>query len=102
MQTLDVQRAAGLSSLLAIGCRSGDTVVGLSAIRRCEHLAYVFVDSRLAQRTLREMAAWEQRGACVFLVDEYVRLTEAFGRQDARVVGVHTGSLADGIAGRLA
>ena len=48
------------------------------------------------------MAAWEQCGACVFLVDEYVRLTEAFGRQDARVVGVHAGSLADGIAGRLA
>ncbi|MEC8646242.1 MAG: hypothetical protein VXY00_04625 [Candidatus Latescibacterota bacterium] len=102
MQTLDAHRAAALSSLLAIGCRSGDTVVGLSKLRRCERLAYVFVDSSLAERTLREMAAWEERGARVFLVDEHVHLTEAFGRQDARVVGVHAGSLADGIAGRLA
>ncbi len=102
MQTLDALQGASLSSLLAIGCRSGDTIVGLSAVRRSEQLADVFADCALAERTLRELADWERRGARVFVVEEFTALTQAFGREDARVVGVGPGSLADGIAKRLA
>ena len=101
MRPLDAQQSAALSSLLAIGCRSGDTVVGLSSVRRCARLAYVFADSQLAERTLRELAEWEGRGARVYVLDDFASLTRTFGRSDARVVGVIKGSLADGIAGRL-
>ncbi len=101
MHSLDAQQGAALSSLLAVGCRSGDTVVGLSSVRRSARLAYVFADSQLAERTLRELAEWEETGTRVFVLDDFASLTQTFGRSDARVVGVAIGSLANGIAGRL-
>lgn len=101
MHPLDARQGAALSSLLAVGCRSGDTVVGLSSVRRSARLAYVFADGQLAERTLRELAEWEGKGARVFVLDEFAALTKSFGRSDARVVGVVAGSLANGIAARL-
>jgi hypothetical protein len=101
MERLGEQAVAGLASLVAIGRQSGDTVVGLSAVRRTEGLAWVFADERLAERTLRELAGREREGARLVAVGNMEVLTRKFGRQGARVVGVKQGSLARGIAGRL-
>jgi len=98
---LDVGTVAKLSSLVAIGRKSGDTVVGLSAVRRSRGLAYVFVDAGIASGTLRELGRLEQRGTRVFRVGDLEALTRAFGREDVRVVGIRRGHLARGIAQRL-
>lgn len=99
---LDDVRARALASLLGIGCRSGDTVVGLSAVRRAGKLAYVFLSGDLAQRTLRELAGLQMQGTRVFQVVPIQALTRAFGREDAQVVGVKCGDLARGLEKRLA
>ncbi len=93
--------SAQLSALLGIGCRSGATVVGLSAVRRAKTLAFVFVSSHLAPRTLRELARLERGGTCVFQVQAMEVLTQSFGREDAQVVGVLRGDLARGLAKHL-
>ncbi len=90
-----------MASLLAVGCSSGDTVVGLSKVRRAEKLAYVFADAGLAERTLRELEGLQKRGARVFAVEDFAALTRAFGREDASVVGVRSGHLAKGVDKRL-
>ena len=90
--------SAQLSALLGIGCRSGATVVGLSAVRRAKRLAFVFASSQLAQRTLRELARLERRGTRVFQVQTMEVLTQGFGREDAQVIGVLRGDLARGLA----
>ena len=92
---------AQLSALLGIGCRSGATVVGLSAVRRAKGLAFVFASSDLAQRTLRELARlarMERGGTRVFQVQVMEVLTQSFGREDAQVIGVLRGDLARGLA----
>ena len=89
---------AQLSALLGIGCRSGATVVGLSAVRRAKGLAFVFASSELAQRTLRELARLERGGTHVFQVQPMEVLTQGFGREDAQVIGVLRGDLARGLA----
>ncbi|MGY8824675.1 MAG: hypothetical protein ACKVJG_12195 [Candidatus Latescibacterota bacterium] len=101
MDKLEEQQAVAIAPLLGIGCSSGDTVVGLSSLRRTEKLAYIFADAALAERTLRELEEWQKKGACVFGLEEFTLLTRAFGREDARVVGVKRGSLAKGIKKRL-
>lgn len=102
MDELVAQRATAIAPLLGIGCRSGDTVVGLSGVRRAENLAYIFADKSLAERTLRELEEYKKKGARVFALADFALLTRAFGREDARVVGVKRGHLADGIEKRLA
>ncbi len=102
MDQLASQQATAIAPLLGIGCRSGDTVVGLSGVRRTEKLAYIFADMSLAERTLRELEEEEKKGVCVFGLEDFALLTRTFGREDARVVGVKIGSLADGIEKRLA
>jgi hypothetical protein len=98
---LDAARAQALASLLGIGCRSGDTIVGLSKVRRAGKLAYVFASGDLAQRTLRELARLQAQGTRVFQVEHIQALTRTFGREDAQVVGVKRGDLARGLAKRL-
>ena len=98
---LDSQLAAQLASLVAIGCKSGDTVVGLSAVRRTRGLAYVLVDAGLAEGTVRELARLQKWGTRLFRVASLSDVTRAFGREEVRVIGVKRGSLAQGIAGRL-
>lgn len=93
--------SAPLSALLGIGCRSGATVVGLSAVRRAKRLAFVFASSNLAPRTLRELARLERGGTRVFQVQAMDVLTQSFGREDAQVVGVLRGDLARGLAKHL-
>ena len=87
-----------LSALLGIGCRSGATIVGLSAVRRAKGLAFVFASSDLAQRTLRELASLEHKGTRVFQVETMEVLTQGFGREDAHVIGVLRGDLARGLS----
>jgi Trk K+ transport system NAD-binding subunit len=98
---LTAQQATAIAPLLGIGCRSGDTVVGLSGVRRVESLAYIFADKNLAERTLRELQEQKKKGVRVFAVEDFALLTRVFGREDARVVGVKAGSLAAGIEKRL-
>ena len=104
MDELAAQQATAIAPLLGIGCRSGDTVVGLSGVRRVESLAYIFADKNLAQRTLSFIAKnldGALKGVRVFGVEDFALLTRVFGREDARVVGVKAGSLAAGIEQRL-
>ena len=101
MDELAAQQATAIAPLLGIGCRSGDTVVGLSGVRRVENLAYIFADKNLAERTLRELQEQKNKGVRVFGVEDFSLLTRVFGREDARVVSVKAGSLAAGIEKRL-
>ena len=52
---LDQAAAAAISSLIGIGCQSGDTVMGLSAVRRVRKLAYLFASPDLAAGTWKEL-----------------------------------------------
>ena len=98
---LDEARARSLSPLLGIGCRSGDTIVGLSAVRRAAKLAFVFASGELAPRTLRELTGLAGGGTRVYQVTKISALTRSFGREDAQVVGVVPGDLARGVNQRL-
>jgi len=99
---LSPEQVRRLASLVAIGRRSGDTVTGLSAVRRAGALAYVFADASLAAGTLAEMGRLASRGAQVWRVACLADMTREFGREDLLVIGVRRGSLADGVARRLA
>ena len=101
LPALDSAQAQALSPLLGIGCRSGDTIVGLSSVRRSGKLAFVFASGDLAPRTLHELAGLAARGTRVFRVEDFDALTKSFGRADAQVVGVVRGDLARGLAKRL-
>ena len=72
---LSEEAAAALASLVAIGGKSGDTVVGLSGVRRVRELAYVFVDGGIAANTLRELERMRRGGTEVFRVASLKRLT---------------------------
>ena len=98
---LNRDQAAALTSLVGIGCKSRDTVLGLSAVRRVKQLAYVFVSVSTAAGTVRQLAALAQGGTQLFLVQEMEALTRSCGRPDVLVVGIKPGGLARGIAGRL-
>ena len=101
MPELDAESAARLASLVAIGRQSGDTVVGLSGVRRTKGLAYVFADAGLAAGTWRELERLRRQGVRLFRLESLQVLTRSFGREDALVVGVKRGNLAQGIGGRL-
>ena len=98
---LDQAAAAAISSLIGIGCQSGDTVMGLSAVRRVSKLAYLFASPDLAAGTWRELGRRRHEGTRLFRVADLSRLTAASGRVDLSVVGVKPGGLAAGIAARL-
>ena len=98
---LDAGAAAQLASLVAIGCRSGDTVLGLSGVRRARALAFVLVDSGLAPGTQRELAGLQGGGTRVFRVSDLGPVRQACGRPDVMVIGIKAGNLARGLAARL-
>ena len=98
---LDSEAASALASLVGIGCQSGDTVMGLSAVRRARELAFVFADEALAQGTLGELSRLRSSGTRVYRVTPLRLLTAAAGREDVLVVGIKPGSLADGIAKKM-
>ncbi|MCY3761323.1 MAG: hypothetical protein OXH50_08730 [Gemmatimonadetes bacterium] len=93
--------AAAVSNLIGIGCQSGDTVMGLSAVRRVRKLAYLFASPDLAAGTWKELGRRRRSGTRLFRVADLPRLTAAAGRGDLSVVGVKPGGLAAGIAERL-
>ena len=98
---LDAQVAARLAPLVAIGRQSGATVVGLSGVRREKKLAYILADFKLAAGTLRELEGRQRQGTLLFRVESIQILGRAFGREDILVLGIKSGNLARGIAGRL-
>ena len=100
-ELLDEAAAASISSLIGIGCQSGDTVMGLSAVRRIRELAYLFASAELAKGTWRELGRRRRTGTRLFRVADLSRLTATAGRGDLSVVGVKPGGLAAGIAARL-
>ena len=100
-ELLDRAAAAAISSLIGIGCQSGDTVMGLSAVRRVRKLAYLFASPDLAAGTWKELGRRRRAGTRLFRVADFPRLTAAAGRGDLSVVGVKPGGLAAGIAERL-
>ena len=96
--------AAAIASLAAIGTQSGATVVGLSAVRRCSGLAYIFVDADLAPGTVAELTQRAKRstGRCrVFRLNDLTTMTSRFGRIDALVIAIRHGDLASGIGVKL-
>jgi hypothetical protein len=101
IKELNLQMAEAIASLVAIGRRSGDTVVGLSSVRRTKKLAVILADESLALRTFNELAKLTKDGFGVFKVSDILSLTGRFGREDIRVIGVVRGPLADGILKKL-
>ena len=59
---LDQAAAAAISSLIGIGCQSGDTVMGLSAVRRVRKLAWLFAAPDLAAGTWKELGRRRHEG----------------------------------------
>jgi len=101
IKDLNLQTTEAIASLVAIGRRSGDTVIGLSSVRRTKRLALVFANGSLALRTINELEELTKDGFGVFRVNDFLSLTDRFGRTDIRVIGVVRGSLADGIFKKL-
>ena len=100
-ELLDEAAVAAISRLIGIGCQSGDTVMGLSAVRRVRQLACLFASTDLAAGTWRELGRRRRTGTRLFRVADLSSLTAAAGRGDLSVVGVKPGGLAAGIAARL-
>ncbi|NKB66886.1 MAG: hypothetical protein GKR89_07495 [Candidatus Latescibacteria bacterium] len=98
---LNRDQAAALTSLVGIGCKSRDTVLGLSAVRRVKQLAYLFVSVDTAPGTVGQLAQLERQGTRLYLVDGMEALTRSCGRPDVLIVGIKPGGLAEGIGGRL-
>jgi len=98
---LSREAACRIGPLVGIGGKSGDTVCGLSAVRRTRALAYVFVAAGLAAGTRRELSRLCRQGTRVFRVEGLEELTRAVGRAGVSVVGVKRGPLAEGIGRRL-
>lgn len=98
---LDAVQGKAIAPLVGIGGKSGDTVVGLSALRRSRPLALLFASPALGANTLAELAGWRREGALLFVVEEWQEVAGRVGRPDALVLGVRPGSLAEGIQRRL-
>ena len=101
LPSLDPAAAKAIAPLLGIGGKSGDTVVGLSALRRCRPLAYVFVAPGLGAGTLRELAGWRRQGTAVCRVEDWAELVGPVGREDALVIGIKPGPMAEGVRQKL-
>ena len=91
-----------MAPLIGIGCKSGDTVAGLSGVRRTRGLALVFVDAGLSPGTVAELRQLEHHGTRVLEVASTRELTARMGREDLSVVGIKRGALARGIERKLA
>ena len=100
--TLQPAQAEHLAPLVSIGGKSGDTVVGLSAVRRTRDLAFIFAAGSVADNTWRELLQRESRGARLLRVDDMAVLTRGLGRTDASIIAIKAGPLAQGVASRLA
>lgn len=101
MEEVSPQILARASSLIGLGARSGDVVVGLSAVRRTRGLALVFMAETLSENTRTELARLEKQGARVFRSPSLAALTGAMGREDVSVAAVRAGAMAEGILARL-
>lgn len=97
MEELPAGAAARASRLMGVGAQSGAVVVGLSGVRRTKGLALVFLDASVSDNTQREMTRLERQGARVFRCAALTVLTRTIGREDASVVGVKAGPLAEGM-----
>ena len=100
-EELDGDVASSQASLVGIGCQSGDTVMGLSAVRRTRELAFVFADAEVAEGTMAELARLQRTGTRVYRVSPLSEMTQTAGREDVSVLGVKRGSLADGMGEKL-
>ncbi len=101
IKDLNIRKAEAIASLVAIGRRSGDTVVGLSTLRRTKNLTMILADESLALRTFNELEVLTKDGSGVFRLTDILSLTSRFGREDIRVIGIVKGSLANGILKKL-
>ena len=98
---LSPKQVAAVAPLVAIGGQSGDTVVGLSAVRRTRGLAFVFVDASISDNTLSELGRRRREGTRVLRVPSMPELAARLGRTDVSVLGVKAGPLAAGVARKL-
>ena len=98
---LDQAAAKAIGPLVGIGGKSRNTVVGLSALRRSRPVAYVFAAPGLSAGTLRELAGWRHDGTRVYRVESWADLAGPIGREDALVIGILPGTLAEGVGRRL-
>lgn len=64
-------------------------------------MAYVFAAPGLSAGTLRELAGWRRDGTRVYRVESWADLAGPIGRQDALVIGILPGPLAEGLGRRL-
>ena len=101
LEEVSPQILARASSLIGLGARSGAVVVGLSAVRRTRGLALVFVAATVSENTRAELARLQRGGTRVFRCPSLVGLTGAMGREDASVIAVREGAMAEGILARL-
>jgi len=99
---LSPEEVLAVAPLIGIGCKSGDTVTGLSGVRRTRGLALVFVDAGLSPGTVAELRRLERHGTRVLQVASIREFTARLGREDLSVVGIKRGNLADGIEQKLA
>jgi hypothetical protein len=101
LSELSPEALARAAPLAGIGRKSGDLVLGLSAVRRTDGLALILVESGISPRTLNELGRHRQRGVQVYQVQALLPLTAMLGRSDAHVIGVKRGALADGMMAKL-
>ena len=101
LPALGREEARAIAPLVGIGGKSGDTVVGLSALRRSRPLAYVFAAPGLGAGTLRELAGWRRQGTVIYSVEGWAELAGPVGREDALVIGIRPGPLAEGVGRKL-
>ena len=99
---LSEAQVTAIAPLIGIGGKSGDTVAGLSAVRRQRRLAFVFVGAGVSANTVGELRRRERQGTRLLQVADMDRLTGPLGRIDVTVLGVREGSLAAGIEKKLA
>ena len=102
MEEISSEAAARAASLIGLGARSGAVVVGLSAVRRTRDLALIFVDATLSANTQSELERRRRQGVRLFRLAPLSALTGTMGREDASVLGVRQGSMAEGLLARLA
>ena len=101
VEALTGQQAQAVAALVAMGAQGGVTVLGLSGVRRTRQAQFVFIDVSVSANTLQELGKRTRSGCRVFLVDGLEVITSRMGREDARVLAVKPGPLADGIMAKL-
>jgi hypothetical protein len=99
--TLSAVLGAQVAPLLGIGCRSGDVVLGLSAVRRVRKLAFVLVSQTVSAGTVRQLMLLTRQGTKVYIVDAMEVIHQRLGRPDIAVIGIKPGALAQGVGKQL-